>query len=122
MSPVRTLVTDEVVPQERNTPSIYRILSEKERAWVEAGETPSEKDRRFTAVWTCKEAYGKALGVGFLYDLKSTCFVPEKDLWMQNEFLFQHCSCEEYELTLCSRTPLPSKSVSFEELQNEVLP
>lgn len=121
LSPVRTPVTDEVVPQARKTPPVYRILSEPEHAWVEAGETPAEQDRRFTAVWTCKEAWGKALGVGFLYDLKSTCFLPDKESWRQHDFTFLHLSREAYELTLCSRELLPCKSVSFEEIRDEAM-
>lgn len=103
-----------------SAPPIYRILSEPERAWVEAGETPAEQDRRFTAVWTCKEAWGKTLGVGILYDLKSTCFLPDKGTWKQYDTFFQHFSHEKYELTLCSRDPLLCKSISFEEIQYDV--
>ena len=120
VSPVRTLVTDEVVSQARQTPPVYRILSDPERAWVEAGETPAERDRRFTAVWTCKEAWGKALGVGFLYDLRSTCFVPNEEAWQQYDSCFLHLSHTDYELTLCAHAPLPMKSVPFEEIVNEV--
>ena len=116
LSPVRTLVTDEVVPQARKTPPVYRILSDPERAWVEAGESPAEQDRRFAAVWTCKEAWGKALGVGILYDLRSTCFLPEKARWAQNDFLFFHRSRSEYELTLCSGSQLPVQTLSPNEL------
>ena len=103
-----------------SAPPIYRILSEPERAWVEAGETPTEQDRRFTAVWTCKEAWGKALGVGFLYDLRSTCFIPNEETWQQHDFMFFHLSREAYELTLCSNDFLPYEFVSLEELRDEV--
>ena len=118
VSPVRALVTDEVVPQARETPPVYRILSVQERAWVEAGETPAEQDRRFTAVWTCKEAWGKALGVGFLYDLRSTCFIPDKETWQQYGVSFQHLSSKEYELTLCSAVCLPIQTLSLTKLLN----
>lgn len=120
LSPVRTLAKEEAVSQAGKTPPVYRILSEPERAWVEAGETPAEQDRRFTAVWTCKEAWGKTLGVGILYDLKSTCFLPDKGTWKQYDTFFQHFSHEKYELTLCSRDPLLCKSISFEEIQYDV--
>ena len=116
LSPVRTPVTDEVVPQARKTPPVYRILSEPERAWVEAGETPAEQDRRFTAVWTCKEAYGKKTGDGFLYDLRSTCFIPDKASWQQYDSLFFRLSREEYELTLCADQPMPWIQVCFEDI------
>ncbi len=99
-----------------SAPPIYRILSEPERAWVEAGETPAEQDRRFTAVWTCKEAYGKKTGDGFLYDLRSTCFIPDKASWQQYDSLFFRLSCEEYELTLCADQPMPWIQVCFEDI------
>ena len=113
-------LTDEVALQARKTLPLYRILSESERAWVAAGETSFERDRRFTAVWTCKEAWGKALGVGFLYDLRSTCFIPNKEIWQQHGFCFTHLSNTDYELNLCSHEPLPRKSVTFKEIVNEV--
>ncbi len=99
-----------------SAPPIYRILSEAERAWVEAGETPTEQDRRFTAVWTCKEAYGKKTGDGFLYDLRSTCFIPDKASWQQYDSLFFRLSREEYELTLCADQPMLWIQVCFEDI------
>ena len=99
---------------------LLRVLSEAERDWVLAGESPAQRDRRFTAVWTCKEAWGKARGVGFLYDLKSTCFLPTRETWRQQDYTFFHRSREAYELTICSRELLPCESVSLEEIQSEV--
>lgn len=107
---------DEAVPRAGKTPPIYRVLSEPERAWVEAGQTPAEQDRRFTAVWTCKEAYGKALGCGIIYKLGSTCFIPESELWRQCGFLFRHFMQEKYALTLCSASALPKQSITPAEL------
>ena len=107
-------------PPASSNHALFRVLSEAERDWVLAGETPEEQDRRFTAVWTCKEAWGKALGVGYLYDLRSTCFLPERETWQQYDSCFTHLSHTDYELTLCSHAPLPMKSVSFEEIVNEV--
>ena len=103
-----------------SAPPIYRILSETERAWVEAGESPEEQDRRFAAVWTCKEAYGKKTGVGFLYDLKSTEFLPQPGEWIQYGSRFYHLSAPDYALTLCTNMSLPCKPVSFEEILCEV--
>lgn len=99
---------------------LLRVLSETEREWVLAGQSPAEQDRRFTAVWTCKEAWGKARGLGFLYDLNSTCFLPDKGTWKQYDTFFRHFSREKYELTLCSRDPLLCKSIRFEEIQYDV--
>ena len=108
------------LPSPSSEPLLLRVLSEAERDWVLAGETTKEQDRRFTAVWTCKEAWGKALGVGILYDLKSTCFLPDKGTWKQYDTFFRHFSREKYELTLCSRDPLLCKSIRFEEIQYDV--
>ncbi len=99
-----------------SAPPVYRILSETERTWVEAGESPEDRDRRFTAVWTCKEAYGKKTGEGFLYDLKSTEFLPHPGAWEQYGLVFQHWSAAEYALTLCAAASMPRKLVCLEEI------
>ena len=107
-------------PPASSNHALFRVLSEAERAWVLAGETPEEQDRRFTAVWTCKEAWGKALGLGILYDLKSTGFLPETGNWRQNAFCFTHLSRGEYELTLCSAKPLSIRRLTPSELMNTI--
>lgn len=100
-----------------SVPSVYRVLSEKERTWVEAGKTSAEQDRRFTAVWTCKEAYGKALGDGLLYDMKSTSFCPQKHPWPQSGFTFRCIDLENTVLTLCAERSLRLRRVPFTRLQ-----
>ena len=107
-------------PPASSNHALFRVLSEAERAWVLAGDTPEEQDRRFTAVWTCKEAWGKALGLGILYDLKSTGFLPETGNWRQNAFCFTHLSRGEYELTLCSAKPLSIRRLTPSELMNTI--
>ena len=107
-------------PPASSNHALFRVLSEAERAWVLAGEGPAEQDRRFTAVWTCKEAWGKALGLGILYDLKSTGFLPETGNWRQNAFCFTHLSRGEYELTLCSAKPLSIRRLTPSELMNTI--
>ena len=89
-----------------SAPPLYRILSQPERTWVEAGETPWEQDRRFTAVWTCKEAWGKATGVGVLYDLRSTEFRPKKRPWKQYGRTFRQLDEKDTFLTLCAARSL----------------
>ena len=121
VSPVRTPVTDEVVPRASTAPPLYRVLSETERSWVEAGETPEEQDRRFTAVWTCKEAYGKAVGEGFLYDLRSTEFLPRKKPWQQSGYLFRYCDLGDTALTLCAEHPLRLRRVELRHLISKLL-
>lgn len=102
-------------------PSVYRVLSEKERTWVEAGKTFAEQDRRFTAVWTCKEAYGKAVGEGFLYDLRSTEFLPRKKPWQQSGYLFRYCDLGDTALTLCAEHPLRMRRVELRHLISKLL-
>lgn len=108
------------LPSPSSEPLLLRVLSEAERAWVLAEESPAEQDRRFTAVWSCKEAWGKALGQGILYDLKSTGFLPETGNWRQNAFCFTHLSRGEYELTLCSAKPLSIRRLTPSELMNTI--
>ena len=102
-------------------PSVYRVLSEKERTWVEAGKTSAEQDRRFTAVWTCKEAYGKAVGEGFLYDLRSTEFLPRRKPWQQSGYLFRYCDLGDTALTLCAEHPLRLRRVELRRLISKLL-
>lgn len=64
------LVGVDVQPLHRYDVKFRRILSEAERVWVEQ----TDSDRRFTALWTRKEAYGKALGCGIAYDTTQTDF------------------------------------------------
>lgn len=93
-----------------------RVLSDPEIAWIEAGESPEAQNRRFVQIWTCKEAYGKALGCGIVYELGSTCFLPETELWRQDGFLFWHFPREMYALTLCAASELPIKTLTSVEL------
>ena len=101
---------------EQAVPSVFRVLSDCERCWVLEGETPSAQDRRFAAVWTCKEAYGKALGVGILYDLRTTAFLPQANTWTQSGFFFQHEALDRAYLTLCANAPLAIRHVQCSEI------
>lgn len=99
-----------------SAPPIYRILSGTERAWVEAGDTPEEQDRRFTAVWTCKEAFGKATGNGIHYEMKATDFLPGARPWRQYGFWFQQFCRPDAVLTLCASAPLPCVVVNRKDI------
>ena len=55
----------DVQPISAYSQRLRRVLTPEERQWIEAEDT----DTRFTAVWTRKEAYGKALGCGIGYHL-----------------------------------------------------
>ncbi|MBQ1372535.1 MAG: 4'-phosphopantetheinyl transferase superfamily protein [Oscillospiraceae bacterium] len=100
------------------TPLLLRVLSPSERAWVLAAQSEAEQERRFTALWTCKEAYGKATGNGILYDLDKTTFLPRSVPWEQYGFCFQQFELPGCFVTLCGRAPLALRSVSPEEILN----
>lgn len=99
-------------------PALLRVLSDPERQWVLAGESPAEQDRRFTAVWTCKEAYGKARSDGILYDLKSTCFFPHVEPWQQGGYSFYQLRQAAFCLTLCtvSESVPPLRSIRLSNI------
>lgn len=101
----------------KSVPSVFRVLSEEELSWITAAESIHEQDRRFTAIWTCKEAYGKAIGDGILYELNSTSFLPKKRPWQQYGLVFRNCEYGDTFLTLCSEHSLRLRRVSFPYLQ-----
>ena len=109
-------LTDEVVPEESKIPPIYRVLSEPERIWVAAGETASEQDRRFVRVWTCKEAWGKALGVGLDYGFRDTVFLPSAEPWTQDGFTFTHWDRPASALTVCAAHTMELRTVLVNQL------
>ncbi len=102
-------------------PAIYRILSPRERTWVTEAACDAERDVRFLTVWTCKEAYGKALGCGYLYDLKSTEFLPYPEKWRQYGFSFLCGTLADAVWTLCAQTSLPTVTLTASDLLAEAI-
>ena len=97
----------------RYGPKFRRILSESERAWIEEADS----DRRFTALWTRKEAYGKALGCGIGYEMETTefsgdCMAPiQWDGW-----LLWTVEGNGYDLSCCARERLQLQTLDTKEL------
>ena len=57
---------------------VARVASTSELRWLE--RLPAgERNHGFLRLWTRKEAYGKAIGVGIGFDLRSTTFVPDDE-------------------------------------------
>ena len=55
-----------------------RKFSKPEFEYISAGLTPEEKNKRFYRVWTMKESFLKATGVGIAYPLESFSVVDKK--------------------------------------------
>lgn len=53
---------------------VRKAFSENERIQLESIESDSERDLLFTRLWTLKEAYVKAIGIGISYPLRKVCF------------------------------------------------
>lgn len=97
-------------------PPVFRVLSPTERAWVCEIADAAARDRRFIQVWTCKEAYGKSLGVGLAYAFRQTAFRPAPEPWTQYGFTFTHWSGRSDALTLCAAGSLPLQIVPARKL------
>lgn len=102
--------------KDQAAPAIFRVLSETERSWVEQGRDAADCDRRFAAVWTCKEAYGKANGNGILYPLHETAFLPAETPWEQYGWSFQCQLLPRAALTVCAAAPMELRPVRLPEL------
>ncbi len=69
----------EHVDREASHPGLFaRVSSPAELRWLER-QPVDRRNREFLRLWTRKEAYGKAIGVGLGFDLRSTNFIPDDD-------------------------------------------
>ncbi len=104
----------DVQPLHRYDGRFRRILSEQERLWIEQADS----DFRFTAVWTRKEAYGKALGVGLGYELAETDFSEVFSSWTAFEgWQLRTWPMDGYFLSVCGREDLEIRTIKLEDLQ-----
>ena len=84
----------------------YRRLGRRD-----AADTTEERDRRFVRIWTLKEAWGKARGLGVLYELDQTELCPPGETWQAGEWVFQSLDMGEYALSVCAHRSLPLRIV-----------
>lgn len=96
--------------------SLLWVLHSEERAWVLSGASADERERRFLTVWTYKEAYGKAKGIGILYELDQFNFLPCIEGASQYGLRFLSWFRKDTVLTLCAQTPLDLQVVSIHHL------
>lgn len=57
-------------------PGIFRRVCSQRELRLLARTADADRDRAFVAIWSRKEAYGKALGVGLDYDLRAVSVGP----------------------------------------------
>jgi 4'-phosphopantetheinyl transferase len=67
---------EEVRPRANSNRLAQRFFSENERSWL-ATRPPESRDCDFLRIWTCKEAYLKAIGSGIAMPLRSVEIDPE---------------------------------------------
>ena len=90
-----------------------RILSQSECAWVEE----SDSDARFTALWTRKEAYGKALGCGIGYEMQKTDLSGSFEApTAYEDWLLWTAAADGLFVSVCAREALACRAVSLQTL------
>ena len=75
----RVGVDAEHIDRTATHPALHsRVCSSSELRWLD--QLPQDRrDEGFLRLWTRKEAYGKAIGVGIGFDLRSTNFIPDDE-------------------------------------------
>ena len=84
---------------------LKRVLTKEEQFYIEALKGTGKEELEFIRFWTLKEAYGKAVGVGMLYDYKNTGFLnSEKLICPDKDYNVWHTSLDDgIFLSVCRR-------------------
>ena len=95
-----------------------RILTPMENIQIAHAPFP---DRRFTEIWSLKEAYGKYMGSGVLYEINNTDLSMIDSGWTRwrdlEMFLY---SSQKYALAVCGEKKMMTKRVSVQELKEQL--
>lgn len=95
------------------------VLSHKECKNMYLSKNPQ---KYFTELWTMKEAVGKYMGTGLMYDLKSTDFCVAEKQWVKikNIYLFTLYN-KSYAVSVCSKEVLEIKHIDYYELIKNII-
>lgn len=87
-----------------------RVCSAEELAALDKAQ---DKDYLFTRLWTLKEAYVKAIGIGISYPLREVSFAFENDriIASKQEASFQQLLLKEHIVSVCVLHPMPEQRV-----------
>ena len=87
-----------------------RVFSPEEQAALAASDDP---DMLFTRLWTLKEAYVKAIGIGVSYPLREVTFALDGDAVQSNrtDAVFFHTTAEDYAVSVCCLTQRSEKGL-----------
>lgn len=87
-----------------------RVCSPEELAML---ADTQDKDYLFTKLWTLKEAYVKAIGIGISYPLRevSFAFAEDRIIASKQEASFQQLLLKEHIVSVCVLHPMPEQRV-----------
>ncbi len=87
-----------------------RVCSEAERRAIAESEQP---DLLFTRLWTLKEAYVKAIGIGISYPMRTVCFFPGTECIVSNhsESAFAQFLLPGHVVSVCLQKPIAEQPV-----------
>lgn len=86
---------------------VRRVFSPEEQEALQASDAP---DSLFTALWTLKESYVKAIGIGISYPMREVCFrLEENGIWSnRKEAVFWHSAENGFSVSACIIVRTPS--------------
>lgn len=99
----------------------------EEFRFIEACREGAEQDRAFCRIWTMKESFMKAVGLGFSLPLSDFSVLPEgggtvpvhQQLNNENYFVREYPEFPEYCISLCTQSDsekIPLQTVAMEDL------
>lgn len=86
---------------------VRRVFSPEEQAALEAAADP---DMLFTRLWTLKESYVKAIGIGVSYPMQEVCFALGDDAVRSNreDADFWHFTEGDFSVSVCCLRDMPN--------------